>query len=83
MSSNAFAQYEQEFSIALDRQESFRSPMLSIRITAATLEDLSVLVTAYLTQFDPYIYGTCAALQGYNADERVYWAIMNRNAKPF
>ena len=82
MSSNAFAQCEQDFSIALDRQQSFRNPMLSIKLTASNLSDLSVMVTAYLTQFDPYIYETAAALQGFDKDASVFYAIMTRNEVP-
>ena len=56
--------------------------MLSIKLTASNLSDLSVMVTAYLTQFDPYIYGTAASLQGFDQEAAVFYAIMTRNETP-
>ena len=56
--------------------------MLTIKLTASNLSDLSVMVTAYLTQFNPYIYGTAASLQGFDKDASVFYAIMTRNETP-
>ena len=56
--------------------------MLTIRLTAATLDELAAAVTAYLIEFDPYIYGTAAALQGFDQEHSVFFAIMTRNEVP-
>jgi hypothetical protein len=56
--------------------------MLTIKLTASTLDELAVAVTAYLIEFDPYIYGTAAALQGFDQDASVFYAIMTRNETP-
>ena len=56
--------------------------MLTIRLTAATLDELATAVTAYMIEFDPYIYGTAAALQGFDQENSVFFAIMTRNEAP-
>lgn len=56
--------------------------MLTIRLTAATLDELATAVTAYMIEFDPYIYGTAAALQGFDQENSVFYAIMTRNEAP-
>ena len=56
--------------------------MLTIRLTAATLDELATAVTAYMIEFDPYIYGTAAALQGFDRENSVFFAIMTRNEAP-
>ena len=56
--------------------------MLTIRLTAATLDELATAVTAYMIEFDPYIYGTAAALQGFDQENSVFYAIMTRNESP-
>ena len=53
--------------------------MLTIRLTASTLDELAAAVTAYLIEFDPYIYGTAASLQGFDQENSVFYAIMTRN----
>ena len=56
--------------------------MLTIRLTASTLDELATAVTAYMIEFDPYIYGTAAALQGFDQEHSVFFAIMTRNEAP-
>ena len=56
--------------------------MLTIRLTAATLDELATAVTDYMIEFDPYIYGTAAALQGFDQENSVFFAIMTRNEAP-
>ena len=56
--------------------------MLTIRLTTATLGELATAVTAYMIEFDPYIYGTAAALQGFDQENSVFFAIMTRNEAP-
>ena len=56
--------------------------MLTIRLTAATLDELAAAVTAYLIEYDPYVYGTAAALQGFDQENSVFYAIMTRNETP-
>ena len=56
--------------------------MLTIKLTASTLDELAAAVTAYMIEFDPYIYGTAASLQGFDQDNSVFYAIMTRNEAP-
>lgn len=56
--------------------------MLTIKLTASTLDELAAAVTAYMIEFDPYIYGTAASLQGFDQDNSVFYAIMTRNETP-
>ena len=52
--------------------------MLTIRLTASTLDELAAAVTAYMIEFNPYFYGTAAALQGFDQENSVFYAIMTR-----
>ena len=56
--------------------------MLTIRLTAATLDELATAVTAYMIEYDPYVYGTAAALQGFDQENSIFYAIMTRNETP-
>jgi hypothetical protein len=54
--------------------------MLTIKLTASTLDELATAVTAYLIEFDPYVWGAAATQQG--QQDGVYFAIMTRNDTP-
>ena len=56
--------------------------MLTIRLTASTLNELAAAVTTYMIEFDPYVYGTAATLQGFDQEASVFYAIMTRNETP-
>ena len=56
--------------------------MLTIRLTASTLDELATAVTTYMIEFDPYVYGTAASLQGFDQENSIFYAIMTRNETP-
>ena len=56
--------------------------MLTIKLTASTLDELAAAVTAYMIEYDPYVYGTAAALQGFDQENSIFYAIMTRNETP-
>ena len=56
--------------------------MLTIRLTASTLDDLSAQISAYQIEFDPYVWGTAVSQQGRDQNEGVYFAIITRSDKP-
>ena len=53
--------------------------MLTIRLTASTLDDLSAQISAYQIEFDPYVWGTAVSQQGRDQNEGVYFAIITRS----